>query len=88
MGNTPKARCNATGIRKPKNIDKMVDLATKLAKDFPYFVRTDFYEIDDKVLFSEFTFFSDNGMAPFHPKCWDKKLGELIHLPIDKNKKA
>ncbi|MBR2922911.1 MAG: glycosyl transferase [Alphaproteobacteria bacterium] len=65
----------------PKNLKKMLELAEKLAEPFPYFVRTDFYEIGDKILFSEFTFFSDNGMAAFHPKNWDQKLGDLIKLP-------
>ncbi len=73
---------NSALVPAPQNLQKMLKLAEKLAAPFPYFVRTDFYEIGDKVLFSEFTFFSDNGMAAFHPNEWDSKLGELINLPI------
>ena len=54
-------------------------------ENFPYFVRTDFYEIGDRVLFSEFTFFSDNEMAAFYPQEWDLKLGKLISLPIEQS---
>lgn len=64
----------------PKNLEKMLLLAEKLATPFPYFVRTDFYEIGDVILFSEFTFFSDNGMATFMPKQWDYTLGDFIHI--------
>ncbi len=71
---------NPNNPNKPKNLHKMIRLAEKLSQNFPYFVRTDFYEIGDKVLFSEFTFFSDNGMARFYPKEWDDKLGALINL--------
>ena len=74
---------NPNDMPRPKNLEKMVELAEKLAKPFPYFVRTDFYEIGDKVLFSEFTFFSDNGMAAFYPAEWDRKLGDMIKLPIE-----
>lgn len=72
-------------VEPPKHLNEMIDLARLLAKPFPYFVRTDFYELEDKVLFSEFTFFSDNGMAAFHPKTWDYVLGKMIKLPIKNN---
>lgn len=73
--------------QKPQQLELMLELAEKLAQNFPYFVRTDFFTIDNKIYFSELTFFSDNGMAPFEPAEWDYKLGELINLPeIDKEK--
>ena len=74
---------NDNDMPKPKNLDKMLELSEKLAQEFPYFVRVDFYEFGDKVLFSEFTFYSDNGMAKFNPPEWDKKLGDLIDLPLN-----
>ncbi|SHN66630.1 ATP-grasp fold amidoligase family protein [Desulfovibrio litoralis] len=78
---------NDKNVSKPKNLAKMLELAEKLAAPFKYFVRVDFFEVGDKVIFSEFTFFSDNGMAAFTPDSWDNKLGDLIHLDItaDKN---
>ncbi len=73
---------NPNKMPAPRNLKKMLELAEKLAQPFEHFVRTDFYEIGDRVLFSEFTFYSDNGMAAFHPEEWDVKLGELITLPV------
>ena len=62
----------------------MIEIAKKLSEDFPYFVRVDLYEVNDNVLFSEFTFYSDNGMTMFHPTEWDLKLGNMIDLPLNK----
>ena len=58
----------------------MLDLARILAKDTAPFIRTDFYEINGKVYFSEFTFYSDSGFAKFTPEEWDLKLGNWINL--------
>jgi hypothetical protein len=60
----------------------MLEISRKLSKGIPN-VRVDLYEIDGKLYFSEFTFFSDSGFAAFHPDEWDIKLGKLINLPID-----
>ena len=68
---------------KPKNFDKMVDLAEKLAKPFP-FVRVDFYEIGSKIYLGEMTFYPAGGLKPFIPNEWDYKLGEKIKLPEKK----
>ncbi len=66
-------------LPKPMTLSVMLELANKLSDGVP-FVRTDFYEINNKVYFSEFTFFSDNGLVRFHPDAWDKTLGDLIDL--------
>lgn len=42
-------------IDKPVTLDKMVEMATRLAGTFP-FVRIDFYEVDEKPIFGEMTF--------------------------------
>ena len=65
---------------KPQCFEKMVELARKLSKGIP-FVRCDFFEVCNKVYFSEFTFFSDAGFEKFHPKKWDFILGNKIELP-------
>jgi len=70
-------------VEKPETLQEMLILARKLSAGFP-FLRTDFYEVNGKVFFSEFTFYSDDGFAPFHPEEWDRKLGELIDLDIAK----
>ena len=64
---------------KPQNLEKMIELSRKLAKEIP-FVRTDFYEIDGKLYFGEITFFPASGMKTFYPQEWDHKLGEWIKL--------
>lgn len=67
-------------FEKPKNFDKMIELAEILAKDIP-FVRVDFYNIAGKILFGEITFFPAAGMGKFEPEEWDEKLGNMIKLP-------
>lgn len=66
-------------VEKPKNYALMVALATKLSKGLPH-VRVDFYNIDGKVLFGEYTFFHYGGMMPFHPQKWDYEFGSWIDL--------
>ena len=65
-------------LAKPEKLDEMLLLARKLAMDVSAFLRTDFYQINGKVYFSEFTFFSDSGFAKFQPKDWDYTLGSWI----------
>ncbi len=65
--------------KKPDKLRELLSLSRELSRDIP-FVRTDFYIVDGKVLFSEFTFFSDSGAERFHPEEWDRKLGDLIML--------
>ena len=73
---------------KPKNYDKMIELAEKLAKPLP-FVRVDFYEVGDRIYLGEMTFYSGGGLLPFEPIEWDYKFGEWYQLPekmiTDKN---
>ena len=71
-------------LKKPETLDQMINYARLLSNGFP-FLRVDFYDINGKVYFSEFTFYSDNGFAAFHPEEWDEKLGKWIDLSIAKN---
>lgn len=66
-------------FERPKNFELMEELASKLSKGIP-FVRVDFFEVDGKVYFGEFTFFDWGGLRPFGGD-WDVVLGELIALP-------
>lgn len=70
-------------LEKPTCLDEMLQLAAILGKGIP-FLRVDLYEIDGKVYFSEFTFYSDCGFAPFTPSDWDNTLGSWIQLPDKK----
>lgn len=62
---------------KPKNYDKMVEIAESLSKEFKL-VRVDFYNIDGKIYFGEMTFFS--GDMFFNPRKYDRIWGEKISL--------
>jgi hypothetical protein len=67
-------------LKKPNNLEKMWKAAKQLAEGKP-FVRVDFYEDNNTVLFGEITFYPTSGMGGFSPSEWDEKLGDLIKLP-------
>lgn len=67
-------------LPRPKNFDRMIDLAEKYSKQIP-FLRMDFYEIEGELFFGEFTFFPGGGIEAFEPKEADRMLGDLIELP-------
>lgn len=69
----------------PKNLDKMLELAKKVSKDFP-FVRVDFFEIGDKVYFSELTFYPGGGVHKIKPDSVNEEWGSYIKLPEKKAK--
>ncbi len=72
-------------IELPESFDQMYLLNDRLAKKIGnVFVRIDFYCVNDKVYFSEITFFPCGGTIPFEPMEWDSKLGKLIKLPREK----
>lgn len=76
---------SATPLERPAALEEMLSLAERLSGGMPL-VRTDFYTVNGKVYFSEFTFFSDSGFAKFNPPEWDDKLGGWITLP-EKNER-
>lgn len=63
----------------PKEFGKMKKLASKLSKGFP-FVRVDFYVINSKIYFGEFTFYHLGGFFYFHPEEWDRVIGDMLKL--------
>lgn len=63
----------------PKSHLEMIKLSKKLSKEYPH-VRVDFYEIKEKPLFGEFTFFDAGGMGRFEPFEWDRIWGDWIDL--------
>lgn len=64
---------------KPACFEEMKQMAAKLAKGMKH-VRMDFYEINGKPYFGEYTFFSGGGFELFYPKEWEKKLGDWIDI--------
>lgn len=75
------AHPNASGpIPKPVQLEKMLELAERLAREIP-FVRIDFYEVEGRLYFGEMTFFPASGLEAFEPEEYDKTFGEWITLP-------
>ena len=70
---------NGVATEKPKNMNKMQELAEKLATPFDY-VRVDFYSIDDNIYFGELTFHPGSGAEHFSPNEWDRKFGNMLSL--------
>lgn len=66
-------------IEKPENFNLMIDLAAKLAADFP-FVRVDFYNLNGKIYFGEMTLFPAAGFGHFTPEKADEEIGHLLDL--------
>ena len=74
---------SARPLEKPSCFDEMLNIADTLAQDKKSFLRVDLYVINGNIYFSEYTMFSDSGLAVFHPVEWDKKLGKMINLQVE-----
>ncbi len=72
---------DTSAIRKPECLDEMLEVAKKLASDFPQ-CRVDLYVIEGKrIVFGELTFTSANGCNAFYPQSFNDELGSYIKLP-------
>ncbi len=67
-------------VEKPEKFNEMVDIARKLANQFP-FVRVDLYNINGTILFGEMTFYPSDGRSEFKPDIYNKTFGDYIKLP-------
>lgn len=65
---------------KPSCFEEMKRLAYELGREFPL-VRVDFYEVNGKVYFGEFTFFSGRGLMRFSKDEMDAHFGSMVTLP-------
>ena len=85
---TLKNRENYFGhIEKPSNFEKMWVLAEILADKFPY-IRIDLYNVDQKIIFGEITFYPGDGKYDFYPDKYNKIIGDLLILPkLEKGEK-
>ena len=54
---------NDFSLPRPKNLDRMFEIAGTLSRDIPY-LRVDLYNIDGKIYFGEMTFFPQSGLDP------------------------
>lgn len=69
-------------VERPSKLDEMLEIARQLSKDFP-FLRVDLYQPDaDTVYIGELTFYHQSGTKEFHPREWNRRLGDLIDLPL------
>jgi len=74
-------RQTLTPLQKPENLEHMIDISEKLARQIP-FVRVDLISSGKEVFFGEMTFTPVAGYTPFNPHEWDKKFGDLINLSL------
>ena len=67
-----------TGItqEKPKNLEQMIQLAERLAREFE-FIRVDLFNIEGKVYFGELTNYPEGALGVFNPNEWNYKMGEF-----------
>ncbi|HBI6973919.1 ATP-grasp fold amidoligase family protein [Clostridium perfringens] len=68
-------------LEKPKNLDKMFQIAEELSKGLPY-ARIDLYNLDGKIYFGEITFFPEAGYDSNLLSETDKYFGNQINLDI------
>ncbi len=61
----------------PANIQEMIRIGQSLASDFPY-ARIDLYNVDNKVVFGEITFYPWSGYVKFTPDEFDFRLGSYF----------
>ena len=67
-------------IPEPDVLPEMLSAASRLSQGFP-FVRIDFYVINGKLYFGEFTFHHGGGLERIRPKAFNLEMGSWIHLP-------
>ena len=72
-------------IPKPKNFERMIEVAEKLSEGIPE-LRMDMYNIDGKIYFGEMTFTSQGGFMDFYTPEFNKKLGSLFSINDFKRK--
>lgn len=66
-------------LEKPRKLDVMLELATKLSEGFKE-VRVDFYYVNDKIYFGEMTFTSGAGFSKFSSYEFDMELGKQFSI--------
>ncbi|MGB5981873.1 MAG: ATP-grasp fold amidoligase family protein [Nonlabens sp.] len=67
-------------VERPVCLEEMVGVARKLSKGFP-FVRVDLYDVNDRVVFGEMTFYPADGRKEFVPEAYNKIIGDMLELP-------
>lgn len=70
-------------INRPKNLNKMLQIAKDLSQDFP-FVRVDLYNDNGKITFGELTFTPACSCAPYYSEEGNKILGKMLKIEVRK----
>lgn len=65
--------------KKPANLNEIIKIAEKLAKDFP-FARVDFFITKNKLYVGEITFTPSGGLGKYKPVEWDYKMGKMLDI--------
>ncbi|GAA4882774.1 ATP-grasp fold amidoligase family protein [Flaviramulus aquimarinus] len=73
-------------LPRPEQFEEMKALAKELSAPFPY-VRVDFYNPPNKIIFGELTYFPGSGLLPLVPvkNNYDEILGSKLNLPKANN---
>ncbi len=71
---------SCSSLPKPLLFDQMVELARRLSRGLIH-VRVDFYEVNNRILFGEMTFYHWSGFVAFDPIEYEYSFGSLLHLP-------
>ena len=67
-------------VKRPVCLDEMVEIAKKLSDGFP-FVRIDLYDVNDRPVFGEMTFYPADGRKEFVPDEYNYIIGDMLTLP-------
>ncbi len=70
-------------IGSPLKLNEMLKIAGDLSKGFPY-ARVDLYNVEEKVIFGELTFYTSAGFGKFEPNDLNEYMGSLFELPEKK----
>lgn len=62
---------------RPQCFEQMKQIASTLSKGIPH-VRVDFYCVNNKIYFGEYTFYHMGGFSEVKPSEWNNRLGEYI----------
>lgn len=71
---------NKSNFMKPNNLEKMLEVATKLSEGF-IFMRVDLYSVGNNITFGELTFFSSAGLIKSKIERFNTEYAKLIQLP-------
>lgn len=66
-------------IQLPNNIGIMIDIVNKLCVDYQH-VRIDLYNVDGKIYFGEFTFYTNGGVINIENEEYAKKMADYIDI--------